>query len=177
MQTIHLIAGAATLAILPGTAIAQTAPASSPCLVEPGFNALDFTIGRWAVFGPKSKLADVTMEKKLSGCAILETWSKPAGQIGNGLGLFVYSKSQKTWVYSWAADRGDAVDVAQRGSAISPTEVQFPAERKQPDGSVKMRRWSLIRLPDGSVRELAISSLDQGKNWTTDYDYKWIRQR
>ena len=52
-------------------------------------------------------------------------------------------------------------------------EMRFVFDSVGRDGSPRLNRWSLIDLPDGRVRELALASADGGQTWETSYDLYW----
>ncbi|MFT3967569.1 MAG: hypothetical protein QM690_16975 [Sphingobium sp.] len=167
-----LAAGALLLAVGPAGAQDKHAPA---CSTDMMYQQQDFTLGFWDVFGTDGrKSAEVRMEKRLDGCTIFETWTKPDGNKGNGLGLFTYSRQTKGWHYHWAADNG-AMTVFT-GSLVEPGEMRYMTERPTPGGGVRQRRWTLKLLPDGHVRELSVGSEDGGKSWTTEYDLLWVKK-
>jgi len=154
-----------------GTVLAQTAPV--PCAQDPLFSQQDFTLGQWEVFANGRKTADVLLEKTLQGCAILETWSTLDGRPGNGHGVFTYSRLHKGWTYFWVADNAQTTSFT--GGLIEAGNMRYVTEAPLPDGGKRLRHWSLIRQADGTVRELAVGTVD-GKTWTTDYDLLWRKK-
>jgi len=44
-------------------------------------------------------------------------------------------------------------------------------------GQRVLRRMTLARLDDGSVRQRSERSTDDGKSWTLAYDYRYVRAR
>ena len=161
---------AALALAVPGAARAQDAPAGC---TGPVYAGQDFTVGSWDVFTGAKKTAEVTMEKTLDGCAISERWTVPAGEAGNGLGLFVYSALLKGWSYLWASDTGSTT--AFTGTLIRPGEIRYVTEKPLGGGKVRLRHWTLSAQPGGKVRELSVGTEDGGKTWTTEYDLMWVR--
>lgn len=155
-----------------------TAPASPPaaapsCAEDPAFRQQDFLLGRWTVYRQGKVGAVVLMERALGGCAVHETWTTEGGRPGSGLGLFTYSRAEGRWHYLWAADTGSAT--AFTGHEIRPGEMRYDTVRPLPDGRSRLRRWSLVRQPDGRIREWSVGSEDGGATWTTEYDLMWVR--
>ncbi len=163
------------LALTPAYGQKAADPPAPACADDPLYRQLDFTAGTWDVFGPNGKNAEVTMAPALNGCAIQESWKKPGGGNGNGLGLFTYSRILKGWTYAWASDTGAATSFV--GGLVKPGEMLFKTQRPGPSGGVRTRHWSLIAMPDGSVRELSLATDDEGKTWITEYDLKWVRKQ
>lgn len=138
------------------------------------FHELDFWIGDWEVFsgedGPKS--ADVVIEPILGGCALHEIWTGARGPRGNGRGLAAYEGSTGDWHYTWVS-AGGRPQIMTGELLNDGKEMRFVREQPGPGGRARLHRWSLIDLPDGRVRELALASLDGGRNWETEYDLYW----
>jgi hypothetical protein len=152
---------------------AQAQDKPVPCSDDPIFQQQDFTVGHWDVYKDGQKTAEVRLEKALKDCAIHETWTPVEGKPGNGLGLFTYSRLLKSWGYFWVADTGQTTHFA--GALQSPGNIRYQTEAPLPNGGRRVRHWSLILQPDGSVRELSVGSND-GKTWTTEYDLLWRKK-
>jgi hypothetical protein len=152
--------------------VAAPLPSPSACtsVAHPEYRQLDFWIGDWIVFKGEQKLADVHVEKVLSECALSETWK---GVRGDGLGLSTFNQKTKEWEYFWVSDKGAT---SHFSGTLLPGEMRYRLQVPLPDGGVRMRHWSLIQLPDGKVRELSVGSNDDGANWTTEYDYVWVKK-
>ena len=153
---------------------AQTAAPAEPCKdtqLHPEYRQLDFWVGDWTVYKDKVKLSDVTVEKILKDCALSETWTAAHGS--DGRGMATYNPLNKKWEYFWVADRGYTSHFTGQ---LLQNEMQFVIEQPTPDGKTHLRRWSLIKLPDGGVRELSVGSLDNGQHWSTEYDFLWTRK-
>lgn len=138
------------------------------------YHELDFWIGDWVVLngedGPKS--ADVLIEPILGGCGLHEIWTGARGPRGNGRGLASYERSTGDWRYTWISAGGGASIMT--GELINEgKEMRFVFEQPGRDGRPRLNRWSLIDLPDGRVRELALASVDGGSTWETSYDLYW----
>jgi hypothetical protein len=163
-----------TLCFLTSLLFAQTKGAvKNPCQDpqgHPEFRQLDFWAGTWEVFNKDKKLSDVRVDKILNDCALAETWSA-AGAGHDGRGLSSYDVLTKRWHYYWVADNGY---MSHWDGDLMGNELRFVRQPPDPTGGTRLRRWSLFNLPDGTVREL---SLDNGKTWTTEYDYLWTRTK
>jgi len=164
IYAIALIAGAPVLA-------AQTRTPRPACKDRAEFRQLDFWIGNWEVFNKEQKLADTTVQPVLKDCALEELWTGTRGS--DGKGLSTYNERTKKWEYFWVAASGTTSHFA---GELMGTEMRFAMDQVQPDGSIRQRHWSLILQPDGRVRELSVGSSDNGKTWTTEYDYEWRKK-
>ena len=85
---------------------AHGADKAAQCTDDPMHQQQDFALGSWNVYGAGEKIAEVRLEKALSGCAIHEVWTAIKGKAENGLGLFAYSRLMKGWGYFWVSDTG-----------------------------------------------------------------------
>jgi hypothetical protein len=169
------LSGAMVAALLL-SASGASAQAADTCKADARFREQDFTVGTWDVFAGADKTAEVSMTLILNDCVIEERWKVTNGRpTGNGTGLFNYSPLLKAWVYHWATDTGSTTTF--RGSLIKPGEMRYITERPMPNGTTRLRHWTLAAQPDGTVRELAVGTEDGGKTWTTEYDLKWVRRR
>lgn len=173
MKVIHTIAVSllcSVLGALPASA-QDKPPVGCTDLV---YRQSDFILGTWDVYAGEKKNAEVTIDSRLGGCTLTEMWTTPAGSKGNGLGLMTYSTLLKSWHYHWAADTGSTTVFT--GSLRGPGNMLYVTEKPLPDGRKRARHWTLVKQPDGSVRELSVGSDDGGKTWTIEYDLKWVKK-
>lgn len=167
-------------AMTSGAAAQTPAPARPPaCAADPIFQQQDFTLGTWDVFNGRDgteKTATVRMERALDGCAIDETWTAVEGaRESDGLGLFTYSRLLKAWHYFWVAEGGGTTYFT--GGLTAPNAMRYVTTAPTADGGKRLRHWTLSLEAGGRVRELAVSSLDDGKTWKTDYDLWWTKHK
>ncbi len=153
------------------------APRPSPCLDpahNPEYRQLDYWLGSWEVFNKEGrKLSDVTISKVVNDCGLAESW-KSTRPAGDGTGLSTYNPRTKKWEYFWISGAGTT---SHFEGSLLPDEMRFRTVQPQADGSLRLRHWSLIKLPDGKVRELSVGSPDDGATWTTEYDYVWVPKK
>lgn len=174
--SLMLTAAIGLFAALPAQAQKVPEPEAPACAADPLFQQLDFASGHWDVLAPDgTKRTEVKMDKTLNGCAIAEDWGTPGAPTGHGIGLFTYSRVLKTWTYSWASDRG-AATFFYKGELIAPGNMQFTTERSTPSGGKRLRHWSLILKPDGTVHELSVGTEDGGKTWIPEIDLIWKKK-
>ena len=86
--------------------------------------------------------------------------------------MSTYDLLTQKWEYFWVADNAY---MSHWTGVLIGNEMRFAAEQTR-EGVTKLRHWSLIRMPDGSVRELSVGSSDGGKTWVTEYDFMWHRK-
>ena len=151
---------------------AESAPAA--CSTDSRYNEQDFTLGDWDVYEEGQKSASVHLEKVLNGCAIQETWTPFGGSGEHGIGLFTYSRLLGHWGYFWVADNSQTT--AFTGDRRASNEMLYVTYAPLAASGRKERHWTLALQPDGSIRELAVGSVD-GKSWNPEYELIWRRRK
>jgi hypothetical protein len=173
----------ALIAALAEPALAQTAPPPAPppkppaCADDAHYQQFDFWLGAWQVGSDKpgaAKSADVMIERTLGGCALKETWTSTRGPGGNGSGMATYSRLSNTWRYFWVSAAGANTDFPT-GALTADGAMQFTVSQPDPSGGVRLRHWTVAKLRDGRLSEVAVGSLDGGKTWTPEYQLFWTK--
>lgn len=176
-----------TAALLLGLMIQQTcwsATAASGhgrladlCSKDPRFRGEDFALGDWTVYGRHGKqIAAVNMRRVLNGCAILETWNVSGKRkVGNVRGLFAFSSILGGWLYAFSTDYAENNYFI--GRIVKPGEALYHTTVKEPDGRIRLRRWSLSLETNGEIVEQSVGSNDGGKSWSKEYELTWKRNR
>jgi hypothetical protein len=141
--------------------------AQARCSSE-AYRQLDFWVGDWDVRLQDGTLAgrDV-VEKSLDGCLVLEHWTD--GRQNRGESVFYVHPGTKTWKQVWVTGSG-SVKEKQMTAAPQPRAVSFAGESFLPDGTAMPDRTTLIRLANGTVRQIIEQSRDGGKTWQTTFD-------
>ena len=148
---------------------AQTPPAAqpqaNPC-AAPEFSQFDFWVGSWDVYGPRGKQVGTSLIEKVYGCGVRENW-KPFTPADGG-SLNIYVPATKKWEQFWIDRSGSRAYFtgSWNGSAMVMTgDWGAPT------------RMTYTPNTDGSVRQLVEQSNDQGKTWTTAYDFTYRPQK
>jgi hypothetical protein len=146
-----------TALAVPGTAMAQTAPATlAPC-ATPEYRAFDFWVGEWDVFanGSTTQVATSSIEKIK----------------GSGGGSFSHYDSERHyWRQAWVDGSGARVDFdgGPADGRMILTGHWANVVAKGQDGLIRM---TYSKEPDGAVRQHGEQSLDHGLSWTTSFDF------
>jgi hypothetical protein len=149
-----------------------TAPAPIPYSAEPGcsgpdYHALDFWLGDWQVRNPRGGLEGTNrIVADLSGCTVRESWTDAAG--GRGESTFFFDRATRRWKQVWVTDGGGWKEKAQ--VAAPAGAIRFQGELPRPAGGTVLDRTTLMRLPDGGVRQLIEQSPDGGKTWPASWE-------
>ena len=146
------------------------APCKDP--KNPEFRQLDFWVGEWNVFDPNGNQVGTSSVQKIIGdCVIFENWTGGYGRIGKSFNK--YNSADKQWEQYWV-DEGPT-----RGyytGHYQSKSMQYASETKDPAGKTVKNKLTFFDQPDGTVRQLFESSTDDGKTWTTGYDYSYHRK-
>lgn len=144
-----------------------------PCTVAPEHRQFDFWIGEWSVKTPQGQLAgDSSIQLILDGCVLLENWTGTQGGTGKSLNFYntAIGKWQQTWVDSRAS-------VTEYEGELNGSEMRFTAESNGKDGGKVLHHLTFFNQGPDQVRQLSESSSDQGKTWTTVYDFTYFRKK
>lgn len=139
------------------------AAVAAPCSA-PELHALDFWEGSWDVKDGQTGAfdGDNVIAKILAGCALRENWTDAAGNRGESLFFFDWSK--KKWKQVWVTSEGAFKEKTQIEAPAGSIRLQGEVPRK--DGGVALDRTTLTALPDGRVSQVIERSTDGGTSWT-----------
>ncbi|HSJ63170.1 MAG TPA: hypothetical protein VK922_04595 [Gemmatimonadaceae bacterium] len=142
-----------------------------------GFHRLDFWVGEWDVKVNGALAGTNTIEKILDGCAILEHWRGAGGQ--EGMSLFYFDRATDTWKQVWVTQTATAPGGVKEKTMIAPLPdgaVRFQGKIALSGGRHYLDRTTLSRLPDGRVRQVIATSIDDGATWRTQFDAIYERR-
>ena len=152
-------------------AAAQTAPNAPPPVDcnDADHRALDFWIGDWDVTlaGSETVIAKSRIEK-IAGCAISETYHQTVGPGGkaidyHGRSISSYVPADKEWRQFYVDSSGRAATLTGPWTKGAVTFMQ-----RVPIGITRM---IVSANPDGTVRQHGELSKDEGKSWSTSFDF------
>jgi hypothetical protein len=144
------------------------------CGSDPAFRQMDYILGTWDVSSATGQhTAVVTLEKALDGCTIAQTWTADSG-VGDGRGMFTYSRVLGSWHYYWATNAGATSYF--RGKPDRPGSIYLVGEFPLPDGRHRTRHLIFTRVSESRLQETSWVSEDSGKTWTHEFDIWWTRR-
>lgn len=146
-----------------------------PCMVNAHAREFDFWAGEWDVFVTGTNLlAGHSLVQIISGgCALLENWDSP-GSTGKSIN-FIDPATNK-WKQSWAGSYANGVQEFVNGE-YKDSAMHFDFERKNAQGNKVTGRFIFYNQGPDRVRQFSESSNDDGKTWTTNYDFTYIRKK
>jgi hypothetical protein len=151
---------------------ASAPTASTPCAIE-ARRQFDFWAGEWIVLdGSGKEVGRNRIERIIDGCALQEHWSGRGNVSGSSLNF--YDSQDRLWHQVWIDNSGAALYLAGSVTDEGMTLTGTTASAKRP-GHTDQQRITWTRRPDGSVRQLWESSVDDGKTWTVAFDGLYVK--
>ena len=143
-----------------------------PCMYSESARQFDFWIGEWDVFNPLGQKAGTSVIQQFAeGCGVLENWTGSLG--GSGKSINFYDPATERWYQYWMGANGSP---ARYEGVYKEGAMRYEGERLS--GASKIRtRLTFFNLDANTVRQLAEQSTDDGKTWTTTYDFKYVRRK
>ncbi len=144
---------------------------ANPCRARPEYRQFDFWIGEWAPQNAQGvTVGTSSIQLILGSCIIFENWNTP---VSSGKSFNLYDVRDGKWHQTWVDAKGSITHYAgglQDGKMVLVSESTS-------NGQKTLARMTFTKLPDGSVRQHGENSTDEGKTWTTTFDFKYVRVR
>ncbi|NKB87683.1 MAG: hypothetical protein GKS06_05630 [Acidobacteria bacterium] len=165
--TITFVAGGLVFIENANARLQPAAPAiqQGPC-ATPDHRAFDFWVGQWVVYDPQGDVVGRnTLELKLYGCTLHESWESASGPTGNGHSYSFFDAQAGKWHQTWIDASGTALylEGGWNGEAMVMS-----------DGP---NRVTWTPHDDGSVQQVWQTSTDDGTTWSTVFDGQYVRAR
>jgi len=145
--------------------------AANPCKGKPEFRQFDFWIGEWA---PKNAqgvtVGTSSIQLILSSCVIFENWNTP---ITSGKSFSNYDPTDGKWHQTWVDDKGT---LAYYVGGLVDGKMVLDNERVV-NSKKTIGRMTFSKLENGDVRQHGENSTDDGKTWTTTFDFTYVRKQ
>jgi len=143
-----------------------------PCMHSDEAKQFNFWIGEWDVYNPQGRRdGNSVIQSFAAGCGILENWRDTFGNTGKSINF--YDPDAKKWFQYWIGQTGGPL----RYSGIyKDGAIRYESETIDSAGKKTLGRLTFFNLDANTVRQFAEISNDEGKTWTTSYDYKYVRR-
>lgn len=145
--------------------------AVNPCKGRAESRQFDFWIGEWL---PKNAqgltVGTSSIQLILGSCVILENWNTP---VSSGKSFSNFSTNDGKWHQTWVDDKGT---LAYYTGGLVGGKMVLDSERVV-NGKKMIARMTFSRLENGDVRQHGESSNDEGKTWTTTFDFTYVRKK
>lgn len=159
--------------------VARATDNAFPCKKDSVSRAFDFWVGEWDAFVTgTNNLAGKSVIQKASGdCMILENWTSASTPF-DGKSINFVDPGTGKWEQVWVGSngRGDHVSRFYDGE-YRDSVMQFRFEGKNPNGQKYIGRFRFFNQGPNQVRQWSETSIDEGRSWTTDYDFTYKRKK
>ena len=146
-----------------------------PCVNNARAREFDFWIGEWNVYvtGTKNYAGHSLIQMISGGCAILENWDSPNS---SGKSINFIDPNSNKWKQSWAGSYMKGIQEFVNGE-YKDSAMHFEYETKDAQGKKFIGRLIFYNQGPNQVRQFNETSEDNGKTWTTNYDFTYIRKK
>jgi hypothetical protein len=145
--------------------------AVNPCKASPKFREFDFWIGEWDAKNAQGiVVGSSSIQLILGECVIFENWSTP---VSSGKSFNIFDTNDGKWHQNWVSDKG--VSTHYVGGLIDG-KMAIVSESTR-NGVKTLAKMTFSKLPNGDVRQHGESSTDEGKTWTTTFDFTYVRKK
>ncbi|MEQ1644500.1 MAG: tetratricopeptide repeat protein [Pyrinomonadaceae bacterium] len=145
--------------------------AVNPCKASPSFREFDFWIGEWDAKNTQGvTVGSSSIQLILGQCIIFENWSTP---VSSGKSFNIFNTTDKKWHQTWVDDKGTFthyIGGIVDGKMVLDSDTMF-------NGKKAIGRMTFSKLPNGDVRQHGERSIDEGKTWTTTFDFAYVRKK
>ena len=153
---------------------------STPCMDDKKSREFDFWIGEWDVYknGTNIQVGESKIEMASGGCMILENWTSK-GQPYTGKSMNYVNPSSGKWEQLWIGSNGMGVNNPQRffNGEYTDNAMRFMFERLSQQNQKQMGKFTFFNQGPDEVRQFSEVSNDNGKTWTTMFDYIYKRRK
>jgi tetratricopeptide (TPR) repeat protein len=144
-----------------------------PCMYSAEARQFDFWVGEWDVFNPQSQKSGTSVIQPIAnGCGILENWRDVFGNEGKSINF--YDTNTSKWYQYWIGSSGGP---GRYAGVYADGALRYEGEPKTVNGARILSRLTFFNLDVNTVRQFAEVSNDDGKTWTTSYDFKYVRKK
>ena len=144
-----------------------------PCLYSDEAKQFDFFIGEWNAFNPQGRsIGSTVIQRIANGCGVLENWRDAFGNEGKSINF--YDAADHKWHQYWMGSNG----LPLRYSGVyRDGAIRYDGEPSVTNGVKTVSRLTFFKIDENTVRQLAESSVNEGKTWKVGYDFKYVRKK
>jgi tetratricopeptide (TPR) repeat protein len=148
-----------------------------PCMGNTQAREFDFWIGEWDVYvrGTNTLAGQSKIEMASGGCMILENWTSAGAFSGKSMNFVdpVSGKWKQIWIGSnRSPNASEFLNGEYRDGAL-----RFDFETLNPQGGKQLVHFYFFNEGPDQVRQFHETSNDDGKTWTTSYDFTYKRKK
>lgn len=142
----------------------------NPCFANPQNREFDFWIGEWNVTSSGIPVGHSVVQIASGGCMILENWTASDGS--NGKSMNYIDPATGKWEQTWSGSGGN---VTKFVNGIYDGKQMLFEHTSIVNGVKQTGRFHFYDLGNDRVRQMDELSADDGKTWTTLYDFIYTR--
>lgn len=142
-----------------------------PCIYDEQYNAFDFWLGEWEVYGHADKKGPLVghskIKKEQSNCLVMEYWKGAISSTGTSMNF--YDGVKNKWVQHWQSNSGTSISLEgglEQEVMILKGKIYYPNTEQHPVRHFR-GSWSLIDAD--TVKQSFEESIDKGQTW-----YPWF---
>ena len=144
----------------------------NPCMYRAEARQFDFWIGEWEVFNPQGRRDGSSIIQRIAnGCSILENWTDKIG--GSAKSNNFYAPQSKKRFQYWIGANGAPL---RYSGVYQDGAIRYEGEPFTLKGKKIITRLTFFNVDANTVRQLSEQSDSDGKTWTINYDYKYVRR-
>lgn len=155
--------------------------AAFPCLTHDQSREFDFWIGEWDVYpnGSSVLIGSSKVEMASGGCMILENWTALGPVPNTGKSMNYVNPATGKWEQFWIGSGGITPNNPQKfvNGSYKDNAMRFEFEQTTPQGQKQTGRFIFFNEGPNQVRQFNEVSSDEGKTWTTTYDFVYKRRK
>jgi hypothetical protein len=159
---------------------AQNSADAFPCMRDKKLREFDFWLGDWNVYknGTDIMVGESKIELASGGCMVLENWTAKGPAPHNGKSMNYVNPATGRWEQLWIGSGGINVNNPQKfvNGEYSDNALRFTFEQVSPTGAKQIGRFIFFNIGPNEVRQFNEVSNDNGKTWTTVYDFTYKRK-
>lgn len=144
-----------------------------PCKYSAESKQFDFWVGEWDVFNTQGRKTGTSIIQSIAaGCGVLENWTDVFG--GSGKSINFFDPNDKKWYQYWVGQNNAPL---RYSGSYSDGALRYIGEPAVTNGKTILTRLTFLNVDANTVRQLSEKSDDDGKTWTTVYDFKYVRRQ
>jgi len=145
--------------------------AVNPCKARPEFRQFDFWVGEWMPQNTQGvTVGTSSIQLILGSCIIFENWETP---VSAGKSFNLYDTRDGKWHQTWVDGKGSMTHYT---GGLVDDKMVLASESTQ-NGKKTLARMTYTKLENGDVRQHGENSTDDGKTWTTSFDFIYVRKK
>lgn len=152
-----------------------------PCLNIPQAREFDFWVGEWDVYpnGAPVVVGHSKVEIASGGCMILENWTAKGAVPNVGKSINYVNTATGKWEQHWVGSGGLNLNNPQLfvNGEYKDGAMRFESTSTSPQNQKQIGRFIFYNMGRDQVRQFYEVSTDEGKTWTTSYDFIYKRKK